>query len=223
MNIIEVQQYTSQLTKLKEFYSGILGLEIFTDLDYTFTVKAGSSKLTFIEDEFETNPYYHFAFNIPENSINEAIKWLEAKAKLIVYGDSSLISFPNWNAHSVYFFDPAGNIVELIARHNLPNRTDREFSSASILSISEVGMPVASVKSCCNTLNQMLDENLWWGNLETFAAMGDENGLFIVVTSSRNWFPTDKPCRIFPLTVKIENHRTISSSIEFSPYKIIAL
>jgi catechol-2,3-dioxygenase len=223
LNILEVLQYTSQLTKLKEFYSGILGLEIFTDLEYTFTVKAGSSKLTFIEDEFEANPYYHFAFNIPENKIYKAIKWLESKVELIVYGDSSLVSFPNWNAHSVYFFDPAGNIVELIARHNLPNRTDREFSSASLLSISEVGMPVTSVKSCCNTLNQMLDENLWWGNLETFAAIGDENGLFIVVTSNRNWFPTAKPCGIFPLTVKIENHRTISSSIEFSPYKIIAL
>ena len=120
------------------------------------------------------DPYYHFAFNIPENKINEAIKWLEKKVELIEYGESNLISFPNWNAHSVYFYDPAGNIVEFIARHNLPNSTDREFSSESILNISEVGMPVTSVKNYCNTLNQMLDENLWWGNLETFAAIGDE-------------------------------------------------
>lgn len=223
MNILEVQQYTSNLSSLRKFYSNVLGLEILIDLAYTFTVRAGSSKLTFIEDDSINDPYYHFAFNIPENKIYEAIEWLEAKVELIGYSDSTLISFPNWNAHSVYFYDPAGNIVEFIARHNLPNKTEGEFSSASFLSISEVGMPIQSVKSFHNTLNQLLDENLWWGNLETFAAIGDENGLFIVVTTGRNWFPTDKPCNIFPLTVKIENHRTISSSVEFTPYKIIAL
>ena len=112
MKILEVQLYTSQLNKLKEFYSNILDLEILAELDYTFTVRAGSSRLTFIEDEAIKNPYYHFAFNIPENSINEAIKWLGKKVELIEYGESNLISFPNWNAHSVYFYDPSGNSLD---------------------------------------------------------------------------------------------------------------
>lgn len=222
MNILEVQLYTGELPKLKEFYANILGLEILSNSDYSFSVKAGTTILTFIEDETVKGPYYHFAFNIPENSINKAVKWLETKAELIEYGESTIISFPNWNAHSVYFYDPAGNIVELIARHNLSNSTNAGFSPASLLSISEVGMPIGSVKNFHNTLDQMLSEKLWWGNLETFAAIGDENGLFIVVTAERNWFPTDKPCNIYPLTVKIENHSSISSCVEFSPYKIIA-
>lgn len=193
------------------------------DLDYTFTLKTGSSKLTFMEDDSGDEPYYHFAFNIPENRINEAVKWLDSRVDLITYEDSPLISFPNWNAHSVYFFDPAGNIVELIARHNLENSSESKFDSRSLLCISEIGMPSKNLKPLCNTLNQLLNENLWWGNLETFAAIGDENGLFIAVTNERNWFPTEKLCNIFPLTVKIRDHKVISSSIEFSPYKVLAL
>lgn len=218
MQILEIRLLTNSLKKQIEFYSNVLGLNTSYLNDGAGAIDIGSSKLIFDEVTSINNPYYHFAVNIPENQINEAIGWLKAKADLLEYENSPLVNFPNWNAHSVYFYDAGGNIVELIARHSLDNKTDSEFSSASFLNISEIGMPAENVKNFCGEINQKLNENLWWGNTETFAAVGDENGLFIVVTGQRNWFPTNKPSKIFPLAVTIENNST--ASLEYSPYKI---
>ena len=35
--------------------------------------------------------------------------------------------------------------------------------------------------------------------------LGDDEGLFIIVTDNRNWYPTSKPSGIFPLEITFEN------------------
>lgn len=217
MNIRELHLYTGSVDLLTGFYSEVLGLKI-TEYD-NLKVKVGSTDLIFMEEK-SSNPYYHFAVNIPENRINEAVEWLKPKVNLIEYNGSALIDFPNWNAHSVYFYDPAGNIVELIARHDLDNSSAKPFSAESFLSISEVGMPVEDIKTFYDLINTNSGEKLWSGNLDTFAAIGDQNGLFIVVTTHRNWFPTNKPCDIYPLTVKIKKENSAPVVLEYSSYKI---
>src|SRR5437870_2003547 len=64
-------------------------------------------------------------------------------------------------------------------------------------------------------------EKLWWGNEETFAAVGDENGLLIVVPTSRNWFPSDKPSSIYPITLFTKGSENKMVSLEGYPYRII--
>ncbi len=55
--------------------------------------------------------------------------------------DKSFIAdFIDWHARSVYFFDPAGNIVELIARDDLNDVADGAFSSRQFRNISETGL-----------------------------------------------------------------------------------
>jgi len=221
MNISELCLFTGSLSSLKKFYSDVLELQVTESSNEILRVKVGTTDLIFMEEP-GTNPYYHFAINIPHNQISGAVEWLKPKVSLIEYEGSPIIDFPNWNAHSVYFYDPAGNIVELIARHDLKNASDEAFSANSFLNISEVGLPVDNVKDFHDSLAESLGEELWWGNLETFAAMGDQNGLFIVVTKNRNWFPTDKPCNIYPLTVKITNENSEHVVLEDTPYTIIA-
>jgi len=221
MNISELQLFTNSVSSLKKFYSDVLGLQLTESSNRMFSVRVGATDLIFLEEP-ATNPYYHFAINIPHNQISGAIEWLKPKVNLIEHNGSPIIDFPNWNAHSVYFYDPAGNIVELIARHDLDNASDEPFSVNSFLNISEVGMPVDNVEEFHHKLVESLDEKLWWGNLETFAAIGDQIGLFIVVTKNRNWFPTDKPCNIYPLTVKITNENSEHVVLEDTPYTIIA-
>jgi hypothetical protein len=41
--------------------------------------------------------------------------------------------------------------------------------------------------------------------LPQFKAIGDDEGLFIVVPENRNWYPTNKPAGIFPMNVEFEN------------------
>jgi len=221
MKILGLNLFTSKLHLQREFYTKSLGLKLTGNLPDAFSVQAGTSILTFSESILQGEPFYHFAFNIPENKLNEAIDWLSNKVELIEYEGSRVIDFPNWNAHSVYFYDPAGNIVELIARHNLNNSSNEPFSAASLLNISEIGMPVDSLKEFVELAKDKLNEKLWWGNLETFAAIGDEEGLFIAVTPKRNWFPTEKPCNIFPLQVKIKKSNSSFETLKFIPYEII--
>lgn len=221
MEIIELQLFTNSIIVLKSFYSDTLGLEVSKLGISKIKIMVGTTGLIFIQDK-NINPYYHFAINIPENQINEAIAWLKPKVTLIESDGSPLIDFPNWNAHSVYFYDPAGNIVELIARHDLDYSTTGAFSGNSFLNISEIGMPVDDVKAIHDKLSEKFGQNLWSGNLDTFSAIGDQNGLFIVVTTHRNWYPTSKPCNIYPLTLKIGSKKTSHAVLECSPYKIIS-
>lgn len=220
MNIKELQLETKNVSLIKNFYVGTIGLKILQESDSSVSFKVGASVLTFVESSSNVNPYYHYAINIPENQIHAAIKWLGLKVNLIEHENSSLIDFPNWNAHSVYFFDSAGNIVELIARHDLDNSSNDPFSVKSLLSISEVGIPVESVKEFHDTISSQLNEKLWSGNLDTFAAIGSQEGLLIVVTTHRNWFPTDKPCNVYPLELKLRMVKTGSGIIKYSVYSI---
>jgi catechol-2,3-dioxygenase len=220
MKISEIRLFTSNLNKQKHFYTEVLKLRSTTDEPTQFSVAVGESVLTFQVSKEYSDPYYHFAVNVPENRITEAIEWLGEKIPLIEYEGNPLVNFPNWNAHSVYFYDPAGNIVELIARHNLPNKSESVFDSGSFLNISEIGMPASSVNNLFSLIHSMMGEKLWRGNIQTFAAAGNEEGLFIIVTTKRNWFPTDKPCRIFPMTVRIKS-RGAASTLDFGDYRII--
>ncbi|WP_085505155.1 hypothetical protein [Thalassobacillus devorans] len=50
--------------------------------------------------------------------------------------------FSHIQAHSLYFYDPAGNVVEFISRHSTAEKSEEPFSSKSILNISEMSLTV---------------------------------------------------------------------------------
>lgn len=82
---------------------------------------------------------YHFAINVPQNQFEDAVTWLSDRVELLSdteTGDSEIF-FEDWNAHAVYCLDPAGNLLELIARHDLSNDSDRPFGSENFLEVSE--------------------------------------------------------------------------------------
>ena len=58
-------------------------------------------------------PFYHYAINIPANKIEEAKDWLSNRVRLLWMEDykDDIADFVNWHAKSIYFYDPAGNIV----------------------------------------------------------------------------------------------------------------
>ena len=120
---------TAQLGLLREFYENVLELEIESLRESAFLIKIGESEIELVETN-TGDPFYHFAINIPSNKIEEARGWLLNKVKLLWMEDykSDIADFKNWHAKSVYFFDPAGNIVELIARFDLKNEVSEPFS-----------------------------------------------------------------------------------------------
>lgn len=207
MRITEIQLQTHLLPELRQFYSGVLGLAEIHGSSRSFTVQAGASRIRFQRSPGGLEPYYHFAFNIPENQLSEAREWLSARTPLINQDGREVFHFDSWNADALYFFDPAGNLLELIARHNLRNAADSPFSTNSLLCVSEIGVPEDDVRLFCEHVRSQLSLQLWKGDEKSFAAMGDEEGLFIIVPIGRPWFPVSLPAEKFPLTVDIDDQR----------------
>lgn len=222
MQIIHLILQTSALETAKVFYTQQLGLALQEDQPTFFTVQAGASQLTFRHNS--TPCCYHFAFNIPENQIVAAQLWLEAQ-NLATLGYQGQIptDFPNWNAHALYFLDTVGNVVELIARHDLTNASDKPFGSHSLLEISEIGLPVPAVAPFYVALQTTIQVPVYShiSNMETFCAAGDAQGLFILVPLQRKWFPTEVVNGIFPTEIHIGGVGQGICYVEGLPYRIV--
>jgi hypothetical protein len=151
------------------------------------------------------------AINIPANKIEESKSWIKERVSLLWLEDYQgfIAEFINWNARSLYFFDPAGNILELIARSDLGNPSDVPFSSDQFLSISEMGLVFAESEFMEKAGKLMEQYDLRYFEKQkpslAFQVIGDDSGLFIMVPEKRAWYPTDKPAEILPIEIIFEN------------------
>ncbi len=205
MQIQKLQLYTHRLAGQRQFYTQTLGLPLREDSPTAFAVQAGSTRLRF--EEVERQHYYHFAFNIPPFQYEEALEWLRARVPLLRDGDTELIDFSNWNAYAMYFEDPGGNILEFIARRDIDAPSPSTFGPDRLLSISEIGLSVASVEAAFAKINAAAAVPFYSGNRENFCAAGDPEGLFIIVDhNNKEWYPTGRPARFFPLTVQFSEN-----------------
>jgi catechol-2,3-dioxygenase len=206
MKILEIEIQTDNLIETENFYIEILGLQLVSKSDESITLKTGNSKLTFIKSE-NINPKYHFAFNIPNNKLEEALNWAESKVKLIENEEKSVVvNFESWNANAIYFYDNNNNIVEFIARHDLENDTEKLFDTSIIESISEIGIVTEKPIELAENLIETNGLNYFAKSTksEKFAALGNDNGLFIIVETNRKWYPTEQKAERHYSKVKIE-------------------
>jgi catechol-2,3-dioxygenase len=189
-----------ELEKTANFYGSTLGLPVKRD-GKNVVVTAGSTHIVF--EPAKQKSVYHFAFNIPENKIETALEWTKRRTQVVNMG-REIFHFESWNAHAIYFFDPAGNIVEFIARHTLPNASKGAFSVKEVLYASELGMVVDDVPKAVADIDKNLGMKPYRGASGEFAAVGDEHALLIVVKKGRLWFGTDDlPATTFPATAQI--------------------
>jgi catechol-2,3-dioxygenase len=137
----------------------------------------------------------HFAVNVGD--FGDAVDWARGQAELI----EEDVPFEAWRARAAYYFDPAGNLVELIARERAPG-------NELLIAVSEVGLPVADVGTAVTFLETELGLPHFSGDREGFSAVGDDHGLFIVVPVGRDWLFTDRPASDAPVRVTIEGSAT---------------
>jgi catechol-2,3-dioxygenase len=208
MKIDELQLLTADVAAQYEFYVNVLGLPVVSQSDTKLTLQAGHSWLTFDRAPAGWSGFYHFAFNIPENQFSEARKWLSERVTLLRdTGGRETFNFAGWDADAIYFYDPGGNVVEYIARHRLDNRSAEPFDGQGLLSISEIGLPTDDVQQTVQALCDQLSIEVFDGaGSDMFTAVGDEEGLFIVVKQGRIWFPdTGRMAEYQPLTVQVRD------------------
>lgn len=200
MKIKKLKLRTQNITSVVQFYNKLLELPIVEILPEKVSFLVGESVLEFIEDIESTlrNPICHIAFNIPCNLLKEAVAWSETRVDLIENERGILVSdFESWHANSVYFYDYEGNLLEFIARQDLNNEALVAFNSKCLLNISEIGIVKMDPRQYADDLSRKYGLPLFSKNNNNgvFTAIGNDEGLLIVVKEGRCWFPTSIPAQ----------------------------
>ena len=207
--ISRLELVSNRLDEQEMFYTKIMELPVQRINDKKIKVQAGDTEITFFQNNSYKDPVYHFAFNIPENKIEEAIVWLKKKEVILAKttGGSEIFDFRNWNAHSVYWQDAAGNVLEFIARHNLPTTSTAKFSHESILYASEIGLVVDDVSLEIKNIGNNLKLDIFKVHTNNFAAIGNEYNLLIVVQRNRPWLggSANIPAQPFPVVSHLQS------------------
>jgi len=154
VRILELRLTARNLKRQRAFYTGVLGLRVVGESSTHVTVQAGVSRLRFEVAEREAG-VYHLAFTVPANRLTQARGWLLAHTRLLTQGAQDRFTSESWNAEQVYFEDAEGNVLELIARHELSNRSAVPFGPAALLSISEIGYAVPDVAATAKRLSSL--------------------------------------------------------------------
>ncbi|WFR62608.1 VOC family protein [Paenibacillus amylolyticus] len=204
MMIEELEIYTARLEDLKHFYRDTLGMEVSNVTDQGFDLQVGLTRTIFKQCETEQEPFYHVAWMIPTNQFKQAKQWAVSRVVLSKEEERDETYSTLWNSHSLYFEDPAGNIIELIAHHRIPNERDHLFSVKDIVQVCEIGLVTEDVLSTVNELEQ-IGLTRWGEVSETFAPVGDVHGLFIVVKKDRTWFFSKQKAQIYPMEISIRD------------------
>jgi len=204
MNITYLELPAKDLHAQRDFYAKVL--ELPAELNSSgLVVRAGNTDTLFTQAPPDFDGAYHFAFNIPENQFRAAKEWISSRVPLLrdENGKDEFES-ESWDSASVYFKDLAGNVLELIARHNLKNVVEGDFDSRQILQVSEIGLPSEDVLGLANELCTRLNLSVFkQPPNEIFTPVGDDNGLLILPIKGRIWIPNSGvPAKLLPVKVE---------------------
>ncbi|MHA7155871.1 VOC family protein [Arthrobacter sp. TMN-50] len=113
---MSVEFETEDLPRAETFYGSVLGLPT-TRENGTLTIRAGTSTII-LKEGARDQGRQHLAFTIPRLMFDSAKQWTARRVSLLLDADGQdeFETSPHWNAHSLYFADPDGNILEFIIR-----------------------------------------------------------------------------------------------------------
>lgn len=219
--ILRLRLLSHAVHALREYYADVLGLDV-EEQPQGISVQAGTTQIEFrLADPDSPAPLYHVAFNIPENKFQQAKSWLSLRTRLLTMKGQDEFDFRDWNAHALYFKDPAGNILELIARHDLDNASPGPFTPADFLYASEIGLPVEDVAAAAAEIESRLGLPHYRPPSDDFSPMGNEHRLLIVIRQGRIWMPTStKQAQAFPLQADLQGERPAQLQLPGTPFQI---
>jgi catechol-2,3-dioxygenase len=192
MRITALTISTAFVDECRRFYVDLLGFQEYEVVGGSdgLALQIGYTRFTFVPGTADAR--YHFAFNVRPDQLENAAEWLQRfGVELIPGSQGHFVDFPNWKARSVYFFDPAGNIVEIIARASIkPAGNAPKFSAASLLGISEIGLVTDDLAAYRDWLGAVhgISGFIRQQNTDQFTALGDDEGLLLLVPAGREWF-----------------------------------
>ena len=218
MQITSVDTVTRSTAETAAYYETVLGLPVRKEIG-AVEVTVGRSVVRFREDA-DAEGDQHYAFLIDDARFDAARTFLAAGPGLLSDGDRTEFEAQSaWNARSLYFPGPDRSVLEVIARRDLPSNlgagpvsgakassparsgTQLTFGPADLLSVSEVGIAVPDVARTADRLTNAGIGRYPDGS-ETFSPAGHIDGMLILVSPGRTWFPTsDRVVAEPPVTV----------------------
>ncbi|MGD6834669.1 VOC family protein [Sutcliffiella halmapala] len=211
MKIIKVTLETTCLEEMKIFYHEVMELPLLEDFEDYFTVRAGSTRLTFIHSE--KKPFYHAAFRTDMEHFHYMYRKLEKLGVLLEneQGETSMF----WKGKQLYFHDPEGNIMEILER---PNPATNPL--IGFYDIGEIGLPAPDLSEMDQFLSPLPNE--FPSINSTFRFFGGNGGVFVLAKTGRSWYPTQKSAYISPVTVEVASEVASEQQLYHPtfPYKI---
>ncbi len=190
MRILDLKISCNKPEEQRQFFTQALGLNCTEQDDQAFSLQIGYSRLTF-EKSAQFTPY-HLAFRIPSNRDQQALEWLRERVSLLAHEGSELIDFKNWNAKSMYFKDPDGNILEFIAHRNLQENSETDFNANALIAVTEIGLATNQLATVTEEIIHSTGIQSFGGDPSVFRPLGNEQGLLICVDrTKKRWFPSD--------------------------------
>lgn len=224
MRILELAIETAPLQEQRVFYSSTLGLSLLEETAERVALAAGATRLELRVATRGTEPTYHLAFGIPSNLFAEAKRWLAARAALLREDDKEEFFFDFWNAHACYAADPAGNVIELIALHDLGVKRPAPFTAEAILGVMEVGFPVPDVLAAVAEIGEKFGAGPRRNATPHpgFTAIGADDGCLIVVPFGRPWAlgALERTAAPYPLEVMFAGREERELQLEGLPYRL---
>ena len=203
MQIVAVRLASADVAAQCGLYIGALGLEELDAPTGTLAVRVGASRL--VLEPGAPSPQ-HVAVRIPSAAYADALDWLGERTALLPNAEGGREHpFPDWNADAMYFRDPDGNVLELIAHHDLDDPYEPPFGPRDLLGIGEAGVPVDHLPTFLADLERRHGIRRWSGDGVGFAAAGDKRGSLIVVPRGRPWHPVPgSDATAAPVAIEVE-------------------
>lgn len=180
---------------LPAFYRDVLGLPLDGD-----TIVVGETRLSF--EPADSGAFYHFALLVPGDRFEAALAWAQERVELL----GGVFDAEAWDARAVYFHDPGGNIVELIAHRGLEeNGRSGSFGAGEIVGFSELGLVGDRQRRL--RLLEPRGLRLWDGTIEEpdrLAFVGERGRTLILAPTGRGWMPTGRPAEPHPVEFELD-------------------
>lgn len=219
MRIERISLVVADLEVAANYYEHVLGRSVNRTRERVH-VAVGMTILELTGDPNHTGTH-HLAITVPSNKFDAAKEWINSRGDLLALdGADEFECSPDWDAHSLYFTSPDGTILEFIIRRELDNARSGPFQSSDLLCVSEVGIAMADVTHAVEQLAELGISPYGW-NAPDFAPLGDVDGLLILVSPDRSWFPTHQTAQITPISVSARAQLT--AELTLAPTAHLAL
>ncbi|WP_020601620.1 VOC family protein [Spirosoma spitsbergense] len=202
MKILELDLYTPDLEATRLFYVQRLGLSVLARSADSLTVRIGWTQLTFRSVCQPVNPY-HIAINVPRGSLEVIMHYFDLDYLDTQQPGKTIADFPDWRARACYFYDGTGNLLEFIARTDLPLDNPNLTINDLFQGVSEIGLATEDVACTSEQIQERFAVPQYDKStpMPDFNALGDDNGLFILSRVGRKWLFSATPaglnyCRV---------------------------